>query len=252
MDLTLHNFEILLDLTTSGGFTPITIGEYLANRAQSRKFFLLRHDVDCKPRLALQFAELEKSKGIVGTFFFHGPHRPKFYDPGVIRAISQMGHEIGYHFETLDRAGGNFEKARSMFEEDIALLRGQGYDVSTVCAHSNLFRKKIGYTDNRDLLSHYPELLERNAISGEAYTSLTPDFHLIWSVVDARTGLNGFATARLIQSYLRNPEFKAVYLTIHPHYWAKTAVGAFAGWSFAKLFNMFGLNRALRRGSSVQ
>jgi hypothetical protein len=250
MDLTLQNFKVLLDLITSKGFASRTIGEYLTDREHSTKFLLLRHDVDCKAGRALQLAEIEAGKGIVGTFYFHGPHRPRFYDPGVVRTISQMGHEIGYHFETMDRAGGDFDKAKSLFEADIATLRGQGLSISTVCAHSNPFHRKVGYTDNRDLISQFPDLLEQNGIRGEAYTSLTPDFNRIWSVFDTRTGLNGFAPARLMRSYLQNPEFNAIYLAIHPHFWARTRVGAFAGWASAKLFDLLGLKRALQVGKS--
>jgi len=35
-----------------------------------------------------------------------------------------MGHEIGYHYETLVDASGNFEKATILFRKCIAQFRG--------------------------------------------------------------------------------------------------------------------------------
>ena len=61
-----------------------------------------------------------------------------------------MGHEIGYHYETLDRAKGNKEKAIKLFASEIKKFR-QVCEVKTICMHGNLLSK----WDNRDIWNWY-------------------------------------------------------------------------------------------------
>ena len=66
---------------------------------ENPKFVILRHDVDAWHLDSLQFAKLEHSLGIRGTYCFQtGPNG--FYGE-IIRQIAELGHEIGYHYETM-------------------------------------------------------------------------------------------------------------------------------------------------------
>lgn len=72
-------------------------------------FVLLRHDVDARPDNALRMARLEHSLGIRGTYYFRMPHT---FDPPIIKEIAALGHEIGYHYETLATIGNEKTKRR--------------------------------------------------------------------------------------------------------------------------------------------
>ena len=60
---------------------------------------VLRHDVDKRPGQSLLFARLQQEMGIRGTYYFRSVRES--FEPGIIKAIGGMGHEIGYHYEDL-------------------------------------------------------------------------------------------------------------------------------------------------------
>jgi hypothetical protein len=79
------------------------------HRSPESNYIILRHDVDSRPGMALKMAELENRKDICSTYYFR--FTKNIFDPGIIRRVSDLGHEIGYHYEVLSKAGGNFEEA---------------------------------------------------------------------------------------------------------------------------------------------
>ena len=66
------------------------------------RFIALRHDIDFAPEYALAMAELERSAGIVSTYFVLTDGQ--FYDvlaPSTVRTVRRihaLGHEVGLHF----------------------------------------------------------------------------------------------------------------------------------------------------------
>jgi hypothetical protein len=84
-----------------------------------------------------------------------------------------MGHEIGYHYETLDTAKGDFEKALELFKHELAAFR-EIAEIKTASMHGNPLTK----WDNRDLW-HKSELSDFGLL-GEAYLS----FHDIVYLTD--------------------------------------------------------------------
>jgi len=63
-------------------------------------FVILRHDVDRKPGMALEMAQMKKDMGIRATYYFR--MMPGVFEPEIIRMIRDMGHEIGYHYDGAD------------------------------------------------------------------------------------------------------------------------------------------------------
>jgi hypothetical protein len=62
-------------------------------------FVILRHDVDSLPLNSLRLARLEASLGIRGTYYFRS--EPDGFNEDIIRQIAGLGHETGYHYETM-------------------------------------------------------------------------------------------------------------------------------------------------------
>ena len=109
---------------------------------------VLRHDVDRMPGNALRFAQLEHGQGIKATYYFRTV--PRSFDPGIIREISALGHEIGYHYEDLSRTAGDRERAIESFRTNLAKLR-EVAPVKTACMHGSPLSK----WDNRKLWEDY-------------------------------------------------------------------------------------------------
>ena len=96
-----HYFEVLISLKKE--FTIGTVGDYEKLR-KSKKFLMLRHDVDFSLDYALRLAKEEIKNEIRSTYFIliHG----EYYNPfdkknrKIIKEISSLGHEIGLHYDT--------------------------------------------------------------------------------------------------------------------------------------------------------
>lgn len=142
MDFTLRAYEGILKAIKEAGIPVYTIEKWLNNPA--KKGIVLRHDVDRLPKNALRMAKLESKYNIQATYYFRiGRHT---FKPRIIQEIARMGHEIGYHYEDLSLAKGNFKKAFSLFEKNLKRLREHA-EIRTIAMHG----RPLSGIDNRDL-----------------------------------------------------------------------------------------------------
>jgi hypothetical protein len=93
----------------------------------------LRHDVDRHPRRAVAMARLEKKLDIASTYYVRSDSKGGF-NAGVVRELSSLGHEVGYHYECMSRARGDGVRAKALFVKDLAELRTL-VQVKTISAH---------------------------------------------------------------------------------------------------------------------
>ncbi|MBR3724486.1 MAG: hypothetical protein IKN11_03730 [Bacteroidales bacterium] len=131
MDFTVKKYCQLLDALKASGLS-----------------FKLRHDVDLLPANSLRTAQLEKERGLTATYYFRCV--PESYDPVIIKQIASLGHEIGYHYESLTTCGGNLEEAYHDFCGNLEKLR-QLAPIHSICMHGS----PRSPWDSRDLWKHY-------------------------------------------------------------------------------------------------
>ncbi|OJX08489.1 MAG: hypothetical protein BGO76_01860 [Caedibacter sp. 38-128] len=129
----------------------------------SSPYIILRHDVDRWPLNALEMAKLESDLGIRSTYYFR--FIPSVFKKEIISKISEMGHEIGYHYETLSKAKGDPYKAIKIFKTELSELRSIA-PIKTACMHGSPLSK----FDNRIIWKHFN--LQDYGILGEPYLSL--------------------------------------------------------------------------------
>jgi hypothetical protein len=163
MDFTLGKYRELCATIEESKYTALTFNQYFSLKNIPGKFIILRHDVDRKPENALKMAELENAFGITAAYYFR--MKEEVFIPAIIKKIADMGHEIGYHYEVLDKAGGNLEKAIRIFEEELEEFR-KICDVKTICMHGNPLSKWV----NKDLWKQYD--FSDFGIIGEPYLSI--------------------------------------------------------------------------------
>jgi hypothetical protein len=147
LDFTVEKYRELCHAIVNSSYTPVPVGKYLADGVDGRAI-ILRHDVDDKIKYTLKLAKIESEMGLTSTYYVRMVS--KTFKPEIIREMEGLGHEIGYHYEVLDKAGGDYEKAIGIFEEELAELR-KVCDVKTMCMHGNPLTR----WDNRDLWKHY-------------------------------------------------------------------------------------------------
>ena len=109
----------IIDNLLAMGYETLCVREHIRRSADpiNEPWVLLRHDVEWGVERALSFARIEQERGVAATYYFHGPHRSRVFQPGAMKSIEALGHEVGYHYETLDLTRGDFERAEKLFGE---------------------------------------------------------------------------------------------------------------------------------------
>lgn len=118
MDFTLSKYSELLDALKAYGFQELT----------------LRHDVDLKPHNSLRTATMEAEKGMHGIYYFRAV--PESWDEEIINLIALLGHEIGYHYESLTTCNGDVDRAYNDFCNNLEALR-KIVPVRSICMHGS-------------------------------------------------------------------------------------------------------------------
>ena len=115
-------------------FTIDKYKELLVALKNSGLAFRLRHDVDCLPQNSLRTAQIETQLNLKATYFFRVV--PESYDEEIIKEIHSLGHEIGYHYESLTTCNGDVDAAYQDFCTNLEKLR-QMVPVDSICMHGS-------------------------------------------------------------------------------------------------------------------
>ena len=163
MDFTLDKYKELLDAFDDVG--QVT----------------LRHDVDKKPKNSLATAYIEREMGWEATYYFRAV--PESFDPGIILHIASLGHQIGYHYESLATCKGNMEAAFDDFCRNLEKLRAL-VPVKKIVMHGSPKSK----WDSRELWKHYD--YHKLGITTEPY--LDTDFSKVFYLTDTGRRWDGY------------------------------------------------------------
>lgn len=150
-DFNLQYYLQIIKCFKDNNYNVVTFYEFhklKKNLHQADKILVLRHDVDRFVSNSLKMAELESVMGIHSTYFFR--IIKSVFNPNVIRQISNMGHEIGYHYEDLTTCRGNYKKAIKNFETNLNRIRAI-VPVKTICMHGS----PLTPWDNKNLWIEY-------------------------------------------------------------------------------------------------
>lgn len=184
MDFTLRIYRKLLCALQQKGYHFLTFEQYcesLSEELKEEPFVILRHDVDLKAKNSLRTAQIEHELGIKASYYFRVV--PQSNQPEIIRAITALGHEIGYHYEDMAIAQGDAEQAFAHFKKQLAYFR-QFYPVRTICMHGAPTSK----WDGRELWKHYD--YRQEGIVGEPYFDV--DFSQVFYLTDTGRCWDGY------------------------------------------------------------
>ena len=226
LDFTIDSYSRLLKELQNVEYSFLTLEQYCEMDILPERFILLRHDVDRKSRNALKMAEAENDLGIQASYYFRIVKESN--NPDIIKRIIELGHEIGYHYEDLSTAKGDYEKAYSSFTKNLEYFR-TFYPVKTMCMHGSPLSK----WDNKLLWEKYN--YKEFGILGEPYFDL--DFNEVFYITDAsRSWNNEKVTLRDkvksqfqikvesifdLETILKSNNLPdKVMLSTHPHNWA--------------------------------
>ena len=100
-NFTLKHYEEIINAAKEKGYDIFRMCDS-RGFVTSKKFIVLRHDIDFNFRNVLRVAHHENKLGVKSTFFVrvHAPYNPLGYDNlDVMAKLIGMGHEIGLHLE---------------------------------------------------------------------------------------------------------------------------------------------------------
>lgn len=221
MDFTLSQYQdLLLALQSERPFFQ-RVSDFLDSPLPL--VYVLRHDVDDLPENSLRFAQIQHRLAIKGTYYFRIVK--KSFNTPIIKEIADLGHEIGYHYETMSSNRGNIDKAWDEFRWNLETFR-KIVPVSTICMHGS----PLSGFDNKLIWQKYD--YHDLGITGEPYididftkTGYLSDTGRRWngsevSVRDKVSGsidLNFRSTVEIIQNVHQLPD--KVLFTFHPQRW---------------------------------
>lgn len=263
MDFTLLSYRNLLETLLSKGFSFITFADFLAEEGdvanRSRKIIMLRHDVDLKPHNSLATAIIEAELGIKGSYYFRMV--PESFDVEIIKQIASLGHEVGYHYETMDTASLRLNVKREKlnerrkeelidyayneFCENLGTFR-KTYPVSTICMHGS----PQSEFDNKDIWKKYD--YKQLGLLGEPYFDI--DFNDFFYLTDTGRCWNGYRfsvrdkmpqqeqwikdglvfsrTSDIVRAAHANALPPRIMITVHPQRWTNSPLA----WMWELLF----------------
>ena len=191
----------------------------------------LRHDVDKRPRNSLATALIEREMGWKASYYFRAV--PDSWDEGIICEISAMGHEIGYHYESLTTCDGDMDSAYRDFCDNLEKLRTLA-PVKTIAMHGS----PMSRWNSLDLWKHFD--YHKLGIETEPY--LDTDFSKVFYLTDTGRRWDGYrvsvrdkipvfqeqwcqhgwcyhSTDDVIQAISHGTFPKAVMVNTHPQRW---------------------------------
>ena len=229
-DFTYNIYIELLKTLQKREFQFLTIDEFYNKKFdKSKPFILIRHDVDRRPKSSLDMAKIENGMGIKATYYFRTI--PKTFKPEIIKEIASLGHEIGYHYESLAQTNGDYKEAIRDFKKNLNRLR-ELYPVKTIAMHGRPTSK----WDSRELWKKYN--YKEYGINIEPYFDI--DFKEILYITDASRKWNNEDinlrdrvnsnlnfkfnhTKDIIELIKKEKSPKKIMVNIHPEHWAKGA-----------------------------
>ena len=165
MDFTLDVYSQLLQALQTYGFNTL----------------VLRHDVDLLPENSLRTAQMEAAMGMFGIYYFRAV--PESWNEPIIRGIASLGHEIGYHYESLTTCNGDIDEAYRDFCKNLEALR-RLVPVKSICMHGS---PRSPY-DSKDLWKKY----DYHALGIESEPYLDTDFSKVFYLTDTGRRWDGY------------------------------------------------------------
>ncbi len=204
------------------------VADFWENQQTAR--VILRHDADRWVQQSIRLARLENQHGVKATYYFRAT--PSGHFPvQAIQTIANLGHEVGYHYETLSLCKGDRIKALELFAQNLETFR-QIAPCTTVSMHG----APLSPYDNLALLKDID--LRTFGLVGDAVLSFLSEDVIYytdtggtWNAdekMNMRDRIHSSATAPLGVFPGSSPAFSTLletspsimYISSHPERWA--------------------------------
>ena len=230
MDFSLAKYKSYLDVILKNNIPICSFKEIIETSSIKNNFFLIRHDVDRKPKRALRMAILENKLGIKSTYYFRV--KSNTFNKEIIIKIEELGHDIGYHYESLSDSNGNIQKALLDFQQkykrlnDIAQIKTCSMHGKPFSQFNNLdlWKDKKNYEFAKKELGLFGDINIEIDYSDIAYIN---DTGRNWSTNKSNLRdivksdiITNFNSSKELIYYFKNHPNTKICFQIHPERWS--------------------------------
>lgn len=224
-EFSLAAYGRLVEAMNESGYRTLAVIDWFESAGQSEEpVVVVRHDVDRRPDNALKMAQLEAVQGIRSTYYFR--ILPVSFQPEIVRAIADLGHEIGYHYEDLHRAGGDVVIGERLFVKALSELRELA-PIETISMHGS----PLASRNNMELWNHcsFTEHGVRDCLLSDSWKGFhyftdsgrtfgTSSANLRDRLGEAETPA-GIRSCIELAEYIRSRSSRRMMISTHPERW---------------------------------
>ncbi len=168
-------------------------------------FILWRHDLDFSIQRAYRIAQIEKEVGVASTYFVHLHN--EYYNlfekeiSSLISKISEMGHQIGLHFDTHYYNIDNEDKLEEKLHLEKEILKGIfGLEVKAFSFHNTTqFTMGCQKWTYAGLINTYAEFFQKN--------------------VEYCSDSNGYWRFKRLHDVITKGNSQQLQILTHPEWW---------------------------------
>jgi len=243
-DFTHKIYVEFLEALKRNDFQFLTVNEFYNREFNvDRPFILIRHDVDRRPNSSLEMAKIEKEFGVKATYYFRTIS--KTFKPMIIKDIASLGHEIGYHYESLADTDGNYKDAIDDFKKNLERLK-RLYPIKTIAMHgrptskwdSRELWKKYNYKEYGIVIEPYFDINFKEILYiTDASRKWNNDEINLRDRVDSNFNFEFKHTLDIIRLIEDKNAPKKIMINIHPEHWAKSSLEWYYIYSVRKIKN---------------
>jgi hypothetical protein len=240
-DFTIQKYTQFCETLKRPSCQVMTVRQFLEMGQPQDFIVVLRHDVDRSLHSAIRMAHLAADYGIRATYYVRMTRQ--VFRSSEIKKLSQLGHEVGYHYEVLSKCRGSTTGSIALFEKELQQLR-QVVPVDTISMHGS----PLSPWNNLDLWKTWE--YKNYDLLGEIY--LTIDYSNIYYFTDTGRGWNSerynlrdhvnslkpsrkvHTTDQLIR-FLTEKKGLPILINTHPNRWS----GSWPAWFMSALTDGF-------------
>lgn len=219
----------------------VTAVEALEAAKKKSGYLIIKHDVETNVKKALKIAQIENKYNIKTTFYVQSYLIDNKRNIKLLKKISDLGHEVTYHYDVLDSNNGNYDIAVEEFERTILKFNKLFQPVRTICPHGNPVMKRNGWSSNKDF---FRKMKIKNKFSDITDIVVNPekfinnelvyisdagfDWKLITSISENDRDISINKSLGSLNNVITiiEDKSKSVILSSHPHRWVENKVTA--------------------------
>lgn len=243
MKFTYSKWEKFCKELSESGMSSVTAESLLLKPhmtdSVSKRFIVIKHDVESRPSAALALAQIESRYGHRATYYVQA-NLMNDSNRSLFKQIQDLGHEVTYHHDVIDGADGDIQAALDIYQKNLIKFEEYGFEVKTTCQHGNpasiydnrnFFRSPLvqeKYPEQSDVMVDFPTKI------GRTYTYVS-DVGMEFKVVLDPFNVEGLTEDKqyqvvgdieqLLKLIVANPE-QSYIISAHPHRYNKSSFGA--------------------------